>query len=32
MGSVLGWDESRRAREADAFRDQARAEGVVPAG
>jgi glycerol-3-phosphate dehydrogenase len=31
MGEVLGWDDARRAREAGAFREEARAEGVVPA-
>jgi glycerol-3-phosphate dehydrogenase len=32
MGEVLGWDAPRRAREAQAFRDEAAAEGVVVAG
>jgi glycerol-3-phosphate dehydrogenase len=32
MGEAVGWDDARRAREAAAFREEARAEGVVPAG
>jgi glycerol-3-phosphate dehydrogenase len=31
MGEELGWDPARRAREADAFREEARAEGILPA-
>ena len=31
MGEELGWDETRRAREADAFRDEAQSEGILPA-
>ena len=31
MGEELGWDEARRAREVEAFRDEARAEGILPA-
>ncbi|WP_053226149.1 glycerol-3-phosphate dehydrogenase/oxidase [Solirubrobacter soli] len=30
MGAELGWDETRVAREAGAFRDEARAEGILP--
>jgi len=32
LGRELGWDEARTAREADAFRAEAAAEGVVAAG
>ncbi|HEX6021264.1 MAG TPA: glycerol-3-phosphate dehydrogenase/oxidase [Solirubrobacter sp.] len=31
MGEELGWDEARRAREADAFRVEADQEGILPA-
>ena len=31
MGEELGWDEARRAREVDAFADEAREEGILPA-
>ena len=31
MGAELGWDEARRAREVQAFRDEALAEGILPA-
>jgi glycerol-3-phosphate dehydrogenase len=31
MGEALGWDDARRAREADAFREEARNEGILPA-
>jgi glycerol-3-phosphate dehydrogenase len=31
MGDELGWDAARRAAEADAFRAEAAAEGIVPA-
>ena len=31
MGDELGWDEARRAREAEAFREEARSEGILPA-
>lgn len=31
LGDELGWDEPRRAREIDAFADEARAEGILPA-
>jgi glycerol-3-phosphate dehydrogenase len=31
MGEELGWDEPRRAREAEAFRAEAREEGILPA-
>ena len=31
MGEELGWDEARRAREAEAFREEAREEGILPA-
>jgi glycerol-3-phosphate dehydrogenase len=31
IGDELGWDGARRAHEAAAFRDEARAEGIVPA-
>ena len=31
MGDELGWDEARRAREVDAFADEAREEGILPA-
>jgi glycerol-3-phosphate dehydrogenase len=31
MGEELGWDEARRAREADAFRQEASEEGILPA-
>jgi glycerol-3-phosphate dehydrogenase len=30
MGAELGWDAARVAREAAAFRDEARAEGILP--
>jgi glycerol-3-phosphate dehydrogenase len=30
MGEELGWDPARRAREAEAFREEARAEGILP--
>jgi glycerol-3-phosphate dehydrogenase len=30
MGEELGWDGARRTREAAAFREEARAEGIVP--
>jgi glycerol-3-phosphate dehydrogenase len=30
MGAELGWDPARVAREASAFRDEARAEGILP--
>ncbi|HET6547269.1 MAG TPA: glycerol-3-phosphate dehydrogenase/oxidase [Solirubrobacter sp.] len=29
-GEELGWDDARRAREAQAFRDEAREEGILP--
>ena len=29
MGAELGWDEARVAREAEAFRAEAEAEGLV---
>jgi glycerol-3-phosphate dehydrogenase len=29
LGAELGWDEARRAREAQAFREEAAAEGIV---
>jgi glycerol-3-phosphate dehydrogenase len=32
IGEELGWDPARRAREADAFREEARAEGILPGG
>jgi glycerol-3-phosphate dehydrogenase len=32
MGAELGWDGARQAREAAAFREEAAAEGIVPAG
>ena len=31
MGEELGWDAARVAAEAEAFREEARAEGVVVA-
>jgi glycerol-3-phosphate dehydrogenase len=31
LGGELGWDESRRAREIDAFADEAREEGILAA-
>jgi glycerol-3-phosphate dehydrogenase len=31
MGEALRWDDARRAREADAFREEARNEGILPA-
>jgi glycerol-3-phosphate dehydrogenase len=31
LGAELGWDDARRAREVQAFRDEARAEGILPA-
>jgi glycerol-3-phosphate dehydrogenase len=31
LGDELGWDEARRAREIDAFADEAREEGILPA-
>jgi glycerol-3-phosphate dehydrogenase len=31
MGAELGWDEARRAREVSAFREEALAEGILPA-
>jgi glycerol-3-phosphate dehydrogenase len=31
LGAELGWDAGRRAREISAFRDEARAEGILPA-
>jgi len=30
MGEVLEWDPGRVAREADAFREEAREEGILP--
>jgi glycerol-3-phosphate dehydrogenase len=30
MGAELGWDPARVAREADAFREEAREEGILP--
>ncbi len=30
LGEELGWDAARRAAEADAFRAEAAAEGIVP--
>ena len=32
MASELGWDDARVAREVEAWRELARAEGLVPAG
>ncbi|MBE2314668.1 glycerol-3-phosphate dehydrogenase/oxidase [Solirubrobacter sp. CPCC 204708] len=31
LGDELGWDETRRARELDAFAQEAREEGILPA-
>jgi glycerol-3-phosphate dehydrogenase len=31
MGEELGWDETRQAREVEAFRQEAREEGILPA-
>ncbi len=31
LGAELEWDEARRAREVQAFRDEARDEGILPA-
>jgi glycerol-3-phosphate dehydrogenase len=31
MGEALGWDAARRAREVEAFRAEAAAEGILPA-
>jgi glycerol-3-phosphate dehydrogenase len=31
LGAELEWDETRRAREVQAFRDEARDEGILPA-
>ena len=31
MGEELGWDAARRAREVEAFREEAREEGILPA-
>jgi glycerol-3-phosphate dehydrogenase len=31
MGEELGWDEARRARVVEAFREEAQSEGILPA-